>query len=288
MVANTPIAGFDHPVIAVRDMDASRARFERMGFTVPPRGSHKEWGTGNWCIMFPQDYLELRGIVDAKRYTHQLDTFLALREGLMGVAFAPRGEVTDAAEALRKRGLHPEPPRELTRAFELPDGPIDVRFRLLFFNRQETGAMMASLICQHLTPERIRRPDYLVHANTAHAVSSMTGVVADLDEAERLTRPYFDAGAVQRMQDRVVVDVGRGAKLHLVSARVAASEDVALDGVAPPYLSAVAISVGSIAACEAALRAGDTRHVRRSERVLRVAAPDGCGTVLDFVESPGD
>ena len=59
------ITGVDHPVIAVGDMEGARAVYERLGFTIPPRGSHIEWGTGNWCIMFADDYLELRGIVDA-------------------------------------------------------------------------------------------------------------------------------------------------------------------------------------------------------------------------------
>ena len=61
------ITSIDHPVIAVRDMEEARQTFMRLGFTVPPRGSHVEWGTGNWCIMFPKDYLELRGIIDTDR-----------------------------------------------------------------------------------------------------------------------------------------------------------------------------------------------------------------------------
>ncbi len=81
------IKGIDHPVIAVRDMEAAREVFQRLGFVVPPRGSHVEWGTGNWCIMFPEDYLELRGIVDPTRPIMGLDTVLESKgEGLMGIA----------------------------------------------------------------------------------------------------------------------------------------------------------------------------------------------------------
>ena len=70
------IEGFDHPVIAVRDLEQSRGVYEALGFTVPPRGSHIEWGTGNWCIMFERNYLEHRGILDPDRYTHGLEHFL--------------------------------------------------------------------------------------------------------------------------------------------------------------------------------------------------------------------
>ena len=41
------IENIDHPVIASRDLDVTRTQFVRLGFTVPPRGSHIEWGTGN-------------------------------------------------------------------------------------------------------------------------------------------------------------------------------------------------------------------------------------------------
>ena len=88
MQTHNGIALIDHPVIAARDLDAARVQFERLGFTVPPRGSYVEWGTGNLCIMFPDDYLEIRGIIDASRFTMHLDEHLdAYGEGLMGVAF---------------------------------------------------------------------------------------------------------------------------------------------------------------------------------------------------------
>ena len=76
----------DHPVIAARNLQDARSTFENLGFVVPPRGSHVEWGTGNLCIMFPDDYLEVRGIIDASRFTMHLDEHLAAYgEGLMGV-----------------------------------------------------------------------------------------------------------------------------------------------------------------------------------------------------------
>ena len=68
------IENIDHPVIASADLDTTRQQFERLGFTVPSRGSHIEWGTGNLCIMFPDDYIEVRGIIDPDKFTMHLDT----------------------------------------------------------------------------------------------------------------------------------------------------------------------------------------------------------------------
>ena len=164
MTGQKIITGIDHPVIAIRDMAAAHAAYARLGFTIPPRGSHLEWGTGNWCILFPDDYLELRGIIDPQKYTHHLDSFLKMREGLMGVALSTNDAVA-SHDALVVRKLHPQPVRQLTRNFELPEGAVQPRFALCFQDVAETPGLMAVVICQHLTPELLRRPEWLRHQN---------------------------------------------------------------------------------------------------------------------------
>ena len=52
------INGIDHVVIVVRNLDAARDAFRRMGFTVTPRGLHS-LGSQNHCVMFGHDYIEL-------------------------------------------------------------------------------------------------------------------------------------------------------------------------------------------------------------------------------------
>ncbi len=278
------ITGFDHPVIAVRDMPQARGIYERMGFTVPPRGSHKEWGTGNWCIMFPHDYLELRGIVDPKRYLHGLDAFLAKREGLMGVAFSSETEAASAVAALRAKGLHPADPRELTRNFELPDGNLEPRFRLIFFDTKETDGLMSSLICQHLTPQLIRRPAFLVHANGVTGLRSMTMVTRDAARARDLLAKYLDAAPSPAADGALEVPVGRGAVLRVLDEARAAALGMAIAGAEAPYLSAVALRTGSLAQCARALEAGAVPHTRTPGGALRVEAEHACGAILEFVE----
>mgnify|MGYP000612120535 CR=1 FL=1 len=116
------IHNIDHPVIASQDLDATRAQFERLGFTVPPRGSHIEWGTGNLCIMFPDDYLGVRGIIDPERFTMHLDEHLEKHgEGLMGVAFGTTDVKASYAEA-NEHGINTGELRSLRRNFEHPVG----------------------------------------------------------------------------------------------------------------------------------------------------------------------
>ena len=157
--------GIDHPIIAVRDMAAGRATFERLGFAVTPRGRHLEWGTGNWCIMFERDYIELRGIIDPTN-PHNLARILEKREGLMGVAFATKNAQASCAE-LAARGMEPQPVRELTRLFELPEGAVQPRFALCFLDEAQTPGLMSVVFCEHLTPQLLRRPEWLRHANGA-------------------------------------------------------------------------------------------------------------------------
>src|SRR5215831_15468233 len=83
------IAGIDHVIVGVRDLERARADWSRLGFTLSPRGRHIGQGTANYCIMFASDYIELLGIVDPHDFVQNLDTFLDRREGLMAAAFAP-------------------------------------------------------------------------------------------------------------------------------------------------------------------------------------------------------
>src|SRR5690606_16548326 len=74
----TPIIkAFDHVLVGVDDLEAARRNWERLGFTACPRGRHIGWGTANYCLMFPENYVELIGIVDPDQFTNNLDSFLA-------------------------------------------------------------------------------------------------------------------------------------------------------------------------------------------------------------------
>lgn len=171
------LTGLDHPVIGVKDLPAARDAFERLGFVVPPRGSHREWGTGNWCIQFERDYLELRGVIEPRNVpqNRELAAFLQRREGLMGIAFGTI-RARDSYESFLAAGLNPRPVKPLTRDFELPEGLVPVSFELCFLPRDTTPGLMHVVVCEHLTPERLRRPEWLEHPNGAASVKGLVAV----------------------------------------------------------------------------------------------------------------
>ncbi|MGE5147223.1 MAG: VOC family protein, partial [Candidatus Eiseniibacteriota bacterium] len=112
------ITGIDHVLIAVRDLEAARQGWTRLGFTLTPRGRHIGQGTANYCIMFGRDYLELLGVVEPDGEAARLEAFLAGREGPMALAFAPDGPPEAVAAALTALGLHPGEPRALGRQLD--------------------------------------------------------------------------------------------------------------------------------------------------------------------------
>ncbi|WP_454838095.1 MULTISPECIES: VOC family protein [Pseudomonas] len=278
------ILGFDHPVIAVRDLEHSRLLYEKLGFMVPPAGRHIEWGTGNWCIMFEHDYLEHRGIANASRYTHGLEHFLAEREGLMGVAFRSDLDNRDLYRNAVDAGLHPAEPRELTRNFELPDGPLPVSFRLVFFNPQEAPALMASLVCEHLTPERLRQPEFLVHPNSAQGIFEMTSVVDSLQGIREQLSPYFGVDSLVIDDQQIKVHLPNGGVQRILTRSLAKDSGLILDGVTAPYLSSTGVRVASLDTLKQLLSRNQVPFEVLADRI-RVAPQHACGMFLDFAEA---
>jgi Glyoxalase-like domain len=166
------IAGIDHVIVAVRELENARTAWSRLGFTLSPRGRHVGQGTANYCVMFSSDYLELLGIVDAADSVERLDAFLARSEGPMAAAFAPAGTAEDARAGLLHRQLHPSEPRPLARQIELPGGTVMPRFSLISLPPDETPGL-DSFLCSHLTPELMRQPEWLIHPNGAIGLSAV-------------------------------------------------------------------------------------------------------------------
>ncbi len=172
------LAGIDHVIVGVRDLEHARMGWTRLGFTLTPRGRHLGQPTANYCIMFARDYLELLGVAEPDGDARPLETFLARREGAMALAFAPAKTAEDAAAALAALGLHPSEPRALGRQLELPEGTVVPRFALIALPAEESPALDC-FVCGHLTPELVRRPEWLVHPNGAVGLRGITVIVAE-------------------------------------------------------------------------------------------------------------
>ncbi len=279
------IESLDHPVMAARDLDAARITYEQLGFTIPPRGSHVEWGTGNLCIMFPDDYLEIRGIVDASRFTMNLDKHLEqFGEGLMGVAFRTDDVQTSYREMV-DRGMRVAEPRRLTRNFEHPEGWTQPSFDLCVPEPDDIEGLMHVVVLQHLTPELIRRPDFLAHPNACVGVNAMAGIIDDTKRVAAKLALLLGDDSVQTNADGVhlVVLGGQQIELLLPQAYRARFGDVNdTPDSAMPRLGAMTLRVEDLGRTQDVLAGNDVAFGSPNEGTIRVGPDYTCGIVLDF------
>jgi hypothetical protein len=151
-------------VIAVRDLDAAAASFQRLGFTLTPRGHHSV-GSQNHCVMFDTTYLELLAAPKPHPWLDYYRDFLQRGEGLAAIALAT-GDADEAYRDLRGRGVAAQAPMDLSRPVE---GGV-ARFRLL---QIDNTAGFSVFVCQHLTRELVWRAPWQSHANGA---SELVGI----------------------------------------------------------------------------------------------------------------
>jgi Glyoxalase-like domain len=189
------IAAIDHVIVGVRDLERARMGWTRLGFALSPRGRHIGQGTANYCIMFGSDYIELLGIVDPNDFVQRLDTFLAQREGLMAAAFAPALPPEELRVELLRRQLHPSEPRALGRQLELAEGAVVPRFSLISLPSEETPGL-DSFICAHLTPELMRRPEWLDHPN---GTKGLKGIHVLVENTAALLEAYDRLFGIQQV-----------------------------------------------------------------------------------------
>lgn len=277
------IAGIDHVIIGVRALEAARAGWERLGFTPTPRGRHIGQGTANYCIMFAGDYLELLGVLARDETVARLDSFLARREGPMAAAFAPAGTPEAAHRWLVSRDLHPAPPRPLARHIELPEETTTPRFSLIALPPEETPGLDCFL-CAHLTPELMRRPEWLVHANGALALKGIDVLVESTAPLIAAYDRLFGLPQVTTTDAVVAIRVGRH-RIMFSTPDDFLTMHPGLDldpDFAPPGIAALEVKVRSPRETAAYFAGQGIACAELPDGSLAVAAEEANGAILMF------
>jgi hypothetical protein len=85
------IDNINHVGIVVRNLGSTAARYEEMGFQLTPYSPHsgawkpgapvQSFGSGNRCVMFANNYLEILGTEDPNKPTERLAGYLARHQG---------------------------------------------------------------------------------------------------------------------------------------------------------------------------------------------------------------
>jgi catechol 2,3-dioxygenase-like lactoylglutathione lyase family enzyme len=277
------IAGIDHTLVGVRDLEAARTVWQTLGFTVTPRGRHIGWGTGNYCIMFESGYVELLGVVQPTEFLNGLDLFLKSREGLMALAFAT-DDPKRLQSLLKEAGIAAEGPKDLKRKLELPEGEALPAFSLLFPDKKALPDLNA-FVTQHLTPTMIRRNEWLRHANRARRLVSVTVVAADPATTALGYLPIFGPERIKVTDAMTVVDTGAGAIRFVTPGglRMLYEALLPLPDFAPPWIAAMKIEVADKNRCRDFLK-DRSIPVEKTGKGCLIPPEVANGCILEFVQ----
>jgi catechol 2,3-dioxygenase-like lactoylglutathione lyase family enzyme len=250
----------DHVIVAVRDLDAAAARWRALGFVLSDRGVHPTRGTANFCIAFPNAYLELLSTNGPDCREAFLLDLLARREGGASLALA-MDDPAQVHDALRAHLPGIEPPVVGSREIHGRDGVKPIAFDV---QRIPVGALLPGRVffCGHRNPELVYDPALFGHANGARALRR---VVTAVDAVPAWPPALADLGfrLVEAGRDVLRIDA-RGVELvYATPAAVGRFAAPALLPHVPPGPAIVALTIA----------AGEDRDV---------AAADAHGVVLSL------
>lgn len=274
----------DHPVVAAHDLSATRAQYQKLGFVVPPSGKHQEWGTENLCIMFPEDYLEIRTIGDPSKFLAGVDKFLEKGEGLYSVAFNAIS-ADDSYLAGIEAGLDIEPPKALNRKLVLEDKVLDLHFRTLMLDHSLYPGLTHANLCEHLTADTLRQPGWLDHPNGVVSFGRIVGVISDFDAAQTAYNKLLGPENVRREIDRIWLSFEEGADVELITAEDAESRGDAHPNRGDAYLAAATLLVKDVGKTAHLFEKHGVQFTQVAEGILKVSPADACGAHFYFQQA---
>ena len=279
----------DHLVLAVHDLDAAGAFYERLGFIVGARNRHP-WGTENRIVQCPGAFLELITIGDgAEIAPHRPGEFsfgafvrdyLDQREGFAMLVLRSSDARADKV-AFDKAGIGGFAPFDFARKAKKPDGSeVEVSFSLAFA-RDPLAPQCGFFVCQQHRPENFWNPTMQSHPNGARRFSSVTMVAGDpADHAEFLSA-YTDIRAFSATSAGLRFETPRGVVECLSDAAFAFDFGLSAIGEGP-RLAAFTIAVDDLAALEARLTSEDFTCLKH-QGALIVPPQNAFGVALRFV-----
>jgi Glyoxalase-like domain len=204
-VALKNLIGIDHAVVMVRDLGQAAANWQKLGFTVSPRGTHSaHMGSGNYTIMLDPDYIELLGVLAPTEHNAPARAFLEKREGIERIAFTAVDSAA-GAEEIRARGYTPVGPTDFERPVTMPDGRLSAaKFRTFQWPAAEAPSGVRIFACQHKTRETVWIPELMKHANGAKRLRQVLLVARE---------PAKEAAHLSHMIDREVREQADGSVL---------------------------------------------------------------------------
>ena len=287
-----PLASrLDHVGVAVRNLDAGRAAYERLGFQLTQRSHHRgsptpgapvePWGSGNHCAMFRDGYLEIVGLTDPSMFS-SVKTLVARYEGAHIVALG-----TDAVDAtgaeLRRRGVKIDAPRQLERDAAYGPAGAETRraaFRNMYLDRADYPEALFFYI-QHMTRDVLWQPHLLAHPNGVTGIRDAFVCGADARATADRLAPALGCVPERTGDDEWRLAMSRSAIWVMTPA---AWERWAPQALTPslPCVAGIGFRVDSLVATRNLLAARGVNVRDGREGGIWVGPAEGCGATLYF------
>ena len=281
--------GLDHLVIAVRDLDAAGAFYERLGFTVGTRNRHP-WGTENRIVQFPGAFLELVTVADdAAIPPHGERSFsfgAFLRDALAGQGeglsmLVLEGQDAQAeAAAFRADGLGDFEPFFFERQGKRPDGStVRVAFELAFAADPQAPEC-GFFTCRQLEPQNFWNPDFQRHPNGATALAGAIMLAEDPALHRAFLSAFSGGAAVLEGNADYIVALPRG-RIDVLDPEAAQAAYEIEPDTTPARFLGFCVAVPDLATIAARLESAGLPFIQNEERVF-VAAEDAMGCLIAF------
>lgn len=282
------ITNINHVGMAVRDLADTTRRYEAMGFQLTPYSPHsgafkpgepvKPLGSGNRCVMFAHNYLEILASENPGKPAERITSFLRHHQGAQIICF-DSDDCNAVDGRLKRGGVETSGVIPLQREIDTPDGVRTAKFERVQFAPKDTpeGYIQAA---RHLTPQYIYQPRYIAHENGCTRLSETHLVALDMDATVARYRTYVGADP-QGDGAAVRFDLPLGTRLFIVPAAEATR---LLPGTLLPPLpgiAAVTFTTPDVAAQAKRLSARGFSLNEAGGRVV-VPAEEACGLAVMF------
>lgn len=282
------IDNINHVGMAVRDMAATAALYESFGFLLTPFSVHsgawkpnetvKSLASGNRCVMFSSNYLEILASESAVEPSPRIEAYLSRHQGAHIICFNSE-DLSSVDRRIAGAGIKTSGVIPLQRDIDTPTGIQTAKFERVQFAPDDSpeGYIQAAT---HLTPQYIYQPRYTAHPNGCDRLTETIVVTEDLDHFVQKYSRYIGA-APDCDGVSAAFSFSHGTRLVLVSGRNA--REMLPGTLFPPLpgISAVAFSTPDLDAQRIRLKNASVVFAESSGRLI-VPAESAAGVAVIF------
>ena len=282
------IDNINHVGMAVRDMAATAARYESFGFLLTPFSVHsgawkpneavKSLASGNRCVMFGSNYLEILASENAEEPSPRIEAYLSRHQGAHIICFNSE-DLSSVDRRIAGAGIKTSGIIPLQRDIDTPTGIQTAKFERVQFAPDDSpeGYIQAAT---HLTPQYIYQPRYIAHPNGCDRLTEIVVVTEDLDHFVQKYSRYIGA-APDWDSVSAAFSFSHGTRLVLVSSRNA--REMLPGTLFPPLpgIAAVAFSTPDLVAQRVRLKNASVVFAESSGRLI-VPAESAAGIAVIF------